>query len=425
MNQVLLLGASFSTGNMGVGALAAGALTLVSERYPQAQVQLLDYGRSATASKVEVKGKSLQVPLINLRFSWKLLLPNNIATLLVLAVLSRAGGAGWRRWLMARNPWLKRIAQADVAVAVSGGDSFSDIYGLGRFFYVALPQFLALALGVKLIMLPQTLGPFRGKPARCMAGFLMRRAALVCSRDQAGMGVLSEFLNVADAKRKARFCFDMGFVLEPHVPAVLDLGGLELQTSPRLRPLVGLNISGLLWMGGYNRGNMFDLKLDYSALIDALIQHLINEQGATVLLIPHVFGSDAESDTLAVRAVQQRLAQRFAGRLFCVRGNYDQSEIKHVIGLCDFFVGSRMHACIAALSQGIPAVGVAYSDKFAGVFNSVGPACVVADPRELTLAQTVQVIAKAFGDRGAAKRQLQQSMPRIKTQVLALLDEVV
>jgi len=30
-----------------------------------------------------------------------------------------------------------------------------------------------------------------------------------------------------------------------------------------------------------------------------------------------------------------------------------------------------MHACIAALSQGIPTVGVAYSQKFTGVFESV------------------------------------------------------
>ena len=45
---------------------------------------------------------------------------------------------------------------------------------------------------------------------------------------------------------------------------------------------------------------------------------------------------------------------------------------KAVIGQCDFFIGSRMHACIAALSQGVPCVGVAYSMKFAGVFDTVG-----------------------------------------------------
>ena len=61
---------------------------------------------------------------------------------------------------------------------------------------------------------------------------------------------------------------------------------------------------------------------------------------------------------------------------------YDQHEIKGVIGMCDFFVGSRMHACIGALSQGIPCVGVAYSMKFRGVFESVGVADWVVDSRQ-------------------------------------------
>ena len=38
---------------------------------------------------------------------------------------------------------------------------------------------------------------------------------------------------------------------------------------------------------------------------------------------------------------------------------YDQHAIKSIIGRCDFFIGSRMHACIAALSQKIPTAAVA------------------------------------------------------------------
>jgi colanic acid/amylovoran biosynthesis protein len=61
--------------------------------------------------------------------------------------------------------------------------------------------------------------------------------------------------------------------------------------------------------------------------------------------------------------------------------DYDQHEIKAVIGRCDFFIGSRMHSCIAALSQGIPTIGVAYSKKFEGVFDSIGMRNWVIDGR--------------------------------------------
>ncbi len=144
--RVLLLGATFATDNMGVGALASGAISILARQYPDAQISFLDYGREPTRSPVEVDGRSFEVPLVNLRFSWKVFLKNNIVYLLVLAGLSRVLGEGFAQRMAQSNPWIKAIREADVAVAVSGGDSFSDIYGLGRYFYVYLPQLLVLSV---------------------------------------------------------------------------------------------------------------------------------------------------------------------------------------------------------------------------------------------------------------------------------------
>jgi len=424
MNNILLLGATFGTGNMGVSALTAGALTVVSTRYPGATISLLDYGREPVVSVTQIDGRTISVPLVNLRFSWKILLANNIAVLLTLSFIARLFGAGVRNELIRRNRWLRTIARADAAIAVSGGDSFSDIYGLGRLFYVTLPQFLAVSLGVNLIMLPQTIGPFRSAPSKWIARFLVRRASLVYSRDQAGIEEVCKLLGAPEQESKARFCFDMGFVVEAHPPRHLDLGGLDARRGAGDRPLVGLNVSGLLLMGGYTRSNMFDLKLNYSDLIDSLVTSFIEDKNANVLLVPHVFGDHEESDTVAARTVHERLKSRHGSQLFCAQGSYDQNEIKHIIGLCDFFVGSRMHACIAALSQGIPAVGVAYSDKFFGVFDSVGAGGMVVDPRRLSAEASVDAIARAFDERETTRTHLRETMPRIRTRVLALLDEV-
>jgi colanic acid/amylovoran biosynthesis protein len=70
-------------------------------------------------------------------------------------------------------------------------------------------------------------------------------------------------------------------------------------------------------------------------------------------------------------------------------------------------------------------VGVAYSDKFAGVFDSVGAGCVVADPRRLSLDETLVVVTQAFDARAVAGAELKETMPRIQARVLALLDDVV
>ena len=60
----------------------------------------------------------------------------------------------------------------------------------------------------------------------------------------------------------------------------------------------------------------------------------------------------------------------------------------HIAGL-DVFIGSRMHATIAAFTAGVPTVPVAYSRKFAGFFGSLGYGALV----DLTEASTTEAVA--------------------------------
>jgi colanic acid/amylovoran biosynthesis protein len=419
--RVLLLGATFETSNMGVGALASGAITLLSTRFPGAEISFLDYGRQPTVSQIEVEGGPVRVPLVNLRFSWKIFLRNNVIYLLMLALLSRLLGQGFTQRIAAGNRWIKAIRDADLALAVSGGDSFSDIYGLGRFFYVYLPQALVIALGTRLVILPQTVGPFRTSLARNLAGHLVRRAELIYSRDRTGIRDIQDMLGPDGSP--ARFCYDMGFILEPRRPADEALAEL---TAFRLsgRTLVGLNVSGLLLMGGYDRDNAFELKIDYQTFIEDAIAFLIDHKNADVVLVPHVFGTQPESDTHACNSIYDALKDRYPGRLACLRGNFDQNEIKYAIGQCDFFIGARMHACIAALSQAIPAIGVAYSRKFLGVFETVGAAPLVADPRQLSIEEILAVIDDAMNRREEIAAGLRRTMVVVRRDVFAAMDGV-
>ena len=91
--------------------------------------------------------------------------------------------------------------------------------------------------------------------------------------------------------------------------------------------------------------------------------------------------------------------------------------MKGVIGQCDFFIGSRMHACIAALSQGVPCVGVAYSMKFAGVFESVGAGGWVVDGREVGNDEAVARILELYGQRDALRGPLGQAAEDARAQL--------
>ena len=83
-----------------------------------------------------------------------------------------------------------------------------------------------------------------------------------------------------------------------------------------------------------------------------------------------------------------------------------------------------MHACIAALSQAIPALGIAYSDKFRGVFESVGVGHLVADPRHLDESSLLELLRVRLSERHDIQNHLREVMPGVRQTVLGLLEGV-
>jgi colanic acid/amylovoran biosynthesis protein len=421
--RIGLIGASFETGNMGVGALAAGAIRCIYTQWPNAEIFIIDYAKKASSRSLCLGGEVVEVKLLNIRFCKRLYLLNNIAALISVALILRLiPSRRVREWLSLKNLTFQEIYRSDMFASIAGGDSFSDIYGLRRFLYITLPQILIIVMSKKLILLPQTFGPFRSRLSRIIARFITRNAEAIYTRDCQSIAEIDRLHEGEYSRPKPTFRYDVGFALEPTIPNKISIGGEIDLTSDKL---IGFNISGLLYMGGYDRNNMFGLQVDYRDLVREILDLLIDTKGASVLLIPHVFGNDesSESDVIANNAVYQAYGEKYGCRLGLLQGDYDQGEVKHVIGMCGFFVGSRMHACIAATSQCVPAVAIAYSDKFIGVMEAIGHADVVADARELNMGELLARVSQSYDCRFEVLRQLEQSMPQVTRAALHLFSE--
>jgi colanic acid/amylovoran biosynthesis protein len=424
VSRIALTGATFRTGNLGVTALTKGIIASIIKNHPDAEIDLIEYATESASYELNTAIGNKTIRQVNIRYSWKLYLPNNIIILILVAILLRVLPASKiKSKIASKNRYLSEINKADFIGAISGGDSFSDIYGLRRFFYVSLPQILVILLEKQLVLLPQTIGPFTGYVPRMIAKYILSQAALVYSRDYEGMNYTKNLLEEKSASNKVRFCYDVAFALEAEMPDKLDLDGMEKQI---VRPLVGFNVSGLLYMGGYTKNNMFELKIDYKILVSNIIDMLINGRNARILLIPHVFGpaGEGEHDSAVFAKIYTALKEKYKDKIYLARGTYTANEIKWVIGLCDFFVGSRMHACIAAVSQGIPTVSIAYSNKFRGVMETVKMDKYVADPREMNEDNILKMIATDYDKREMIKKNIENEMPNIKKRVLRLFKEI-
>jgi polysaccharide pyruvyl transferase WcaK-like protein len=308
-------------------------------------------------------------------------------------------------------PWIKTVREAEFVGDIRGGDSFSDIYGLRGFVLASLPVMTVVWVGGKLVLFPQTYGPFTHPVARQVARYILRRAKWILSRDKDSIEMIHRLVGPLE---NVRFCPDVAFALDPHPPAVLAIA----PPLPRSRDIctIGINVNGLMYNGGYTRRNMFGLKLDYRAFLAKLVTELLQLDSVRVVLVPHTFAphGHVESDPDACLQVRQALPPKFQERAHIVTANYDQHEIKAVIGCCDFFIGSRMHSCIAALSQGIPTVGVAYSKKFKGVFESVGASDWVIDGRDVSADDAVGLLLACVEKRHEMRAALSNKPAEVK-----------
>lgn len=423
--NICILGTTFNNGNRGVGALTEGIMQCILKHFLTPNITLLNYGLTNDEMEFDYNGKKIRVRKANMRFSKKIFLRNNIAMLIIRALIIRLIPIKrLKKRLITKNIYLNILSKSDIVVSIAGGDSFSDIYGLQRFFYIALPQILSILMEKKIVQLPQTYGPFNHKLTEWIAKFILRNSSLIYSRDYLGIETIRNMINNGRAEPKVKFSYDVGFVVEGEAPsrAPLDI----FSEKHKGLPLVGLNVSGLLYMGGYSKRNMFKLKVDYRDLIDLIIGTIITKWNAIVILIPHVFGVDnpnSENDQQVCYQIYNRLKLIYENRLFCPEGSYDHKEIKHIIGNCDFFVGSRMHACIAAISQNIPTVPIAYSSKFIGVMQTVGIDSFVADPTKMELNEVIQVMERAWKTKENTRNNLEVRMPEVKRNIYKIFDE--
>lgn len=423
--KICLLGVSFDTGNMGVNALAESCIKIILNRWPDAEVVLLGTSTSEGRYRLEISGREVQVRLLRLRFSKNLLLRSHCFVLLLNALLIKMLPLRKLRNLLSRmNPHVKVLLETDKVLDITGGDSFSDIYGMQRFLIFGfLQKWLITQFGKELILLPQTYGPYKRPISRFMAKSILRRAGVVYARDYDDVEYVKKLLDNDNVNGKVRFMPDVAFVLDSHKPDNIDIGALaEHRKEDSI--VVGVNVSGLLFNGGYTHENMFGLKLNYAELIYRAADLLMNDKRVLILLVPHVFTPDrpVEDDPGACARVFEKLNAKYPDRVFLTRGRYSHTEIKYIIGLCDFFIGSRMHACIAALSQYIPAVGIAYSKKFHGVFESVGFGNCVAEAYRCSSEEVLSVIEAGFKAREQMTEHLKEVIPSIRAEILNALE---
>lgn len=413
--KTCVFGASPGTGNQGVNALCWSTLSGLAER-GCTDLHVFGYGAETRTAAFG----SLPYTLHGMTVGKRLWRANHLGT----ARVAAAAGLGG-------HVLVRAVADADLVLDVSGGDSFTDLYGGARFRQIVAPKRIALHLGRPLVLLPQTYGPFEHAHSRRVARGLIARAELAYARDPDSYRRLQELLGDRFDPARHRQGVDLAFGLVPRVPRALAPEVVRALSAGSLRPLVGLNVSGLIANRPQSAARRFGLASDYRGLMRELVMRFLDETDAQLLLIPHVhapeghYESDLDASRALLSSLPERYSQRVTERVAVLAQALDASELKWLIAQTDWFCGTRMHATIAALSSGVPTAALAYSLKTRGVFATCAMAGAVVDLREKTGPEVLERLLQLWRQREAAAATLQRHLPRVRELASQQLDQIV
>jgi colanic acid/amylovoran biosynthesis protein len=356
---------SIASDNLGVGALTVSQIALVESAAGQ-----------------------IGLPVRFIVLGWR------EASLPYVIASNVRGGKLRTRDLVSPNGFLSDVRKCDIVLDIGAGDSFSDIYGIKRFLKYSLAKMTVHAAKRPLIVSPQTIGPFKRGWARWLALFSLRRSTAIFTRDELSI----DFLRNVGFTGTVQQASDVALRL-PYTPPPARVPGGPVK--------IGINVSGLLMNGGYTGANMFGLASDYPALMRRLIGEFARREGCEVHLVAHVLSKHfaVEDDWQA----SETLAREVPGNIVLGPRFANPSEAKSYIAGLDFFMGARMHACIAAFSSGVPVVPMAYSRKFAGLFDALGYHYTVDCTKEAAETIEAKILAN-FENRHALKSDLDAAL---------------
>lgn len=338
--NVVLLGAHINSSNLGCQALTYSLIKILEDISTQNGIALDYYifeyqpNEEKTKSFIDKLGIT-DNKLYSYKFPFVVTLKNKVRN--IFSILK----------------FFEVLDKADIAIDVTAGDSFADIYGDDRFLATTKIKEIVEKRGIPLLLAPQTYGPFNKKENEKFAAKVIKNAYKVITRDSFSAAYVKKITG-----RDVPVTTDLAFQLPYQKNEI---------ASSKIK--IGLNISGLLVQNATETGfvRKSDLNTNYDLYVDDLLKYLTKKENYEVYLISHV-----DEDFQACKSYYQKYPSTKLVKLFT-----NPVDIKSFISGMDIFIGARMHATIAAFTSGVVTIPTAYSRKFETMFSIVNYNVVV------------------------------------------------
>lgn len=328
-----------------------------------------------------------------------------------MAALRAIASAAFWRVTGGRAPLSSELQSYQNATAVIdlSGDGLTETFGWRCPLSHTVPLLLACLLRTRFCLMAQTIGSFhRFRP---WFRWIFSRAAFITARDDETFRYLSDWNLPCSLERTA----DLAFLLEP---GSLDEARRYLRSLEDFDPscpILGITPSNLYNVRSVEAQHATpanskerasaNTSLAYLESVASACQALARETQAQILVIPHVFGPGEDYDDRRAAAALAELIKPPLKPL-TIREALSPPQLKALIGCCDLFVGIRMHSIIAAVSQAIPTLAIAYSPKVGALMERIGMKRYVLDVAHLSASDLTNLARELWRERQTVRGSL-------------------
>lgn len=296
---------------------------------------------------------------------------------------------------------VRTLLDADLYLGV-GGTTFSDAKLIKVVFNI-LCLLPAKFLGLRLMLYPQTMGPFENPFNRIMAKSILPYADLIIGRGRGSVENLKK-LGLKNVEFSTDGAFSLGYETE-NVDHILE----KYQPLFKNRSVVGITPNSIV------EGYCKKYNIDYAKIYGEFIKKLL-ERDYLVVLIAHSMRKGSKSrhnnDLLTINDILQHVSQK--NDIVFLEEDYSYLELRKLIGLTNYFVASRFHSMISALYEKIPTLVVSWGyQKYTEVMDEFDLSEYIVSFNQISEDSLINGFEKIVNEEKIIKDKIDKHLPHV------------
>jgi polysaccharide pyruvyl transferase WcaK-like protein len=310
---------------------------------------------------------------------------------------------------------IKELIESDIVIDVSG-TTFTDEKLVKVLFNVAclLPGIL---LQKRVIKYSQTMGPFKHPFNRGVAKLILPKLELIVARGRYSENNLKEL-----GLKNCTYCADAAFSMDMSDKNIATFMESEFKNiiNATDKKIVGISPNSIVEKYCKQNG------INHADIFGKFINYLIDKE-FFVILIPHSYRPYTKmrhnNDALTIKEICNYIEDK--NSFYAVKKDYDCKQLRGLIGMTDYYVASRFHSMISALSTGVPVLVFGWGkQKYLEVMKEFELEDYTFDYQDLNVDKMIEQFEKIIQNRELVKEKISRNLPKVYTSSMRHLELV-